>query len=258
MPRSASESSLSDVARRRKIGARLVLGCLCSAAGVVALLIAVAPASGRSLVNCGQHTTVRDVGCKTARKLVSSVDHKCLGFTGKVCRVRGFACVVRSDAGRAATLRCTKGNKLVLRRLRRPVGVGSSGPNGLTDCTLYLLDDTGQNLTDPGTTPSPIDGRGVRTLLGHASGTYGCLITTSYELHIPAKGIHGTVNMRIENPLIGSNEWSCNATGSFRCFGPRDGSNLRGSNLVVLYYVCIPGEDVKQLGRHLPGYCGVP
>lgn len=230
-------------------------GCLCATAVLVALLMVATPASASGLKKCGSQTKARGVDCKNARMLVRSVDRKCRGFTGQVCRVRGFACVVRSDAGHPAKLRCTKGNKLVLRRLRRPVGVGSSGPNGLTDCSLYLLDDTGQNMERPGT-PSPIDGRGVKTLVGHASGNYGCVAALSYEQH--SNGTNGTVKMRIENPLIGSNEWSCNATGSFRCFGPRDGSNLRGSNLVALYYVCIPGEDVKQLGHHLPGYCGTP
>jgi hypothetical protein len=227
---------------------------------LVALLMVATPASASGLRKCGSDTKARGVSCKKAREVVRGANRKCRNHRAKVCRVRGFACVVRSAAKRGAKLRCTKGKRLVLRRLRHSAGVGSSGPNGLTNCALYGDDDTGQNINHIGAGPTPIDGRGVRFLVGDVSGNFGCVVDFKYEQHSssPSGKIDGTIRMHIENPLVGSNQYSCSATGSFRCFGPRAGSNLRGSNLRVIYYACIPGQDVKQEGHHIPGYCGTP
>lgn len=214
--------------------------------------------NGASLKNCGQHTRASGVGCKTARMAIASVDRTCLGSTAKICRVRGFACVVQATAGRTGTLRCSKGKELVLRSLPRPVRAGSSGAGGSQSCTLLVNDDSGQSI-EPGTNPpSPIDGGGRSFTAGVDEGFWGCDVSFHYAKHDSGTGIDGSVDMQIKDPIIGSNYYSCYAQGSFRCFGPREGSTLRGDDLKVIYYVCIPGEDVKMVGRHLPGYCGAP
>jgi hypothetical protein len=217
---------------------------------VVVGLIAV-PASAGSLEHCGDSLTVRNVSCQTGRNVLDALDSRCLNDQRKTCRVLAFTCSV---SRRADAVRCTAGDEQIVADLPP----GALGPNGLTDCELGVQNDTGVSLKDGGS--SPIDGRGVMFLVGRASSSLGCGISYHVEVtaSTPLGTLHGIVDMRISNPLIGSNEYSCRAQGDFRCFGPRDGSNLRGSDLRVIYYVCIPDADVKILGRHLPGYCGKP
>jgi hypothetical protein len=219
---------------------------------------AFASQSRANLKNCGQGTRARGVGCETARKAIASVDRECLGSTRKICRVRGFACVVQPTAGRTRTLRCTKGKELILRTLRRRGPAGSLGAGGNQGCTLLVNDDSGQSI-EPGTKPpSPIDGAGRSFTAGVDEGFWSCDVTYHYAKHDSSTGIDGSIDIQIKDPIIGSNYYSCYAQGSFHCFGPREGSTLLGDDLKVIYYVCIPGEDVKTLGRHLPGYCGAP
>jgi hypothetical protein len=221
------------------------------AAGMVLALVAV-PASAKSVRNCGGATTVTGTSCKVARGVVKRLDTACQRTRGGTCRVKGFACLTRTARHHRSAVRCTKGTAVIVRRL----GVGAMGPNGLSSCKLVLMDDTGMNVFHLGRKPAPINGTGTPDTVGDVSSNLECRVGFDHQASTPT--VNGTIRMRIANPVIGSNEYSCTATGSFRCFGPRDGSNLRGWDLRVLYYVCIPGEDVKTLGRHLPGYCGTP
>jgi hypothetical protein len=227
---------------------RLVV--IAALASVVVGVIAV-PASAGSLEHCGGSLAVRNVSCQTGRKVLSAVNSRCRNDQEKTCGVLAFTC---SASQLTDAVRCTAGDEQIVADLQP----GEIGPNGLSNCELHLQNDTGRSMGDGG--PSPIDGHGVTSFLGRVESTFGCSITYHFELteSTPREPFHGIVDMRVENPLIGSNEYSCHAQGDFRCFGPRDGSNLRGSDLRVIYYVCIPDEDVKVLGHHLAGYCGKP
>ncbi|MGI8716012.1 MAG: hypothetical protein ACR2NR_23090 [Solirubrobacteraceae bacterium] len=221
-------------------------------AAVLTFGIVAIPAGAGSVQNCGATTTVNGTSCKAARKVLDSLNASCRHAHGAACHVLGFACAVRTHRNRAAALHCTRGDELIVRQL----GLGAGGPNGISSCTLVLVDDTGTDIRHLGKTPTPIDGRGTSETVGQISSNIEC--SSNFRSSATSPDVTGTVDMQISNPIIGSNDYSCHATGDFRCFGPRDGSNLRGWDLKVLYYVCIPDQDVKTLGRHLPGYCGKP
>jgi hypothetical protein len=221
------------------------------ALGLVIVGLVAVPASATTLKRCGRSLLVQNVSCQTGRKVLDAANG-CRNHQAKTCRVLAFTC---SISERADAVRCSDQNKLVVVRLPP----GAIGPNGLANCELILQDDTGLALHVPGET-TPIDGHGVESLLGRVSSTWDCKITDRIEVthSAPLAPFHGIVDMSIENPLIGSNRYSCQTQGDFRCFGPRDGSNLSGSDLKVIYYVCVPGADKERLGYHLPGYCGKP
>ncbi len=115
-----------------------------------------------------------------------------------------------------------------------------------TDCYIYVYDDTGEGhdfATGQSTTPTPINGTGVRYLAGEDHSKTTCIVSRSYNFP------KGTVKVYAKDRLIGSNVYSCTATGIYKCFGPREGSTLKGWTLKVVYYVCIPGASP------LPHYC---
>lgn len=115
-----------------------------------------------------------------------------------------------------------------------------------TDCYIYVYDDTGEGhdfATGQSTTPTPINGAGVRYLAGEDHSKTTCIVSRSYSFS------KGTVKVYAKDRLIGSNVYSCTATGIYKCFGPREGSTLKGWTLRVVYYVCIPGASP------LPYYC---
>lgn len=115
-----------------------------------------------------------------------------------------------------------------------------------TDCYIYVYDDTGEGhdfATGQSTTPTPINGTGVRYLAGEDHSVTTCIVSRSYNFG------KGTVKVYAKDRLIGSNVYSCTTTGIYKCFGPREGSTLRGWTLKVVYYVCIPGASP------LPHYC---
>jgi hypothetical protein len=115
-----------------------------------------------------------------------------------------------------------------------------------TDCYIYVYDDTGEGhdfATGQSTTPTPIDGTGVRYLAGEDHSKTTCIVSRTYTFP------KGTVKVYAKDRLIGSNVYSCTTTGIYKCFGPRDGSTLKGWTLRVVYYVCIPGASQR------PSYC---
>jgi hypothetical protein len=229
---------------------RLVL--IAALMSIVVGLIAV-PASAQSLKHCGSSVGVRNVNCQTGHKVLDAFDGRCRGNRSNTCRVFAFTCLLSSRAG---TVRCIAGNREIVVRLRP----GSLGPNGRIDCELRLQNDTGTVIEKGVEEPSAIDGHGVTSFVRHAS-PWGCSITYFFELTEtggPLAPLQGRAAIRVRNPLIGSSTYSCHASGDFRCFGPQDGSDLLGYSLQLIYYVCVPGADVKVLGRHLPGYCGTP
>jgi len=117
----------------------------------------------------------------------------------------------------------------------------SGGPQGTysaTDCYIYLDDDTGEGndfATGQHTTPTPINGGGVRYLATEDHSVTTCIASRTYDLP------NGTIKVYAKDRLIGSNVYSCTATGIYKCFGPREGSTTSGYTLSVIYYVCIPG-----------------
>ena len=129
-------------------------------------------------------------------------------------------------------------------QLRRSRSVHAS--YSATDCYIYVYDDTGEGhdfATGQSTTPTPIDGTGVRYLAGEDHSKTTCIVSRTYTFP------KGTVKVYAKDRLIGSNVYSCTTTGIYKCFGPRDGSTLKGWTLRVVYYVCIPGASQR------PGYC---
>ena len=123
---------------------------------------------------------------------------------------------------------------------------GPAAAYSATDCYVYLYDDTGEGhdfATGGQTTPKPIDGTGTRYLAGEDHSVTTCIVNRTYNFP------RGTIKVYAKDRLIGSNVYSCTATGIYKCFGPREGSTLKGWTLRVVYYVCIPGASP------LPGYC---
>jgi CHRD domain-containing protein len=125
---------------------------------------------------------------------------------------------------------------------------GQSSPNySLTDCYIYVNDDTGDGLdfsTGQPTTPTPIDGTGVRYLAGEDHSETTCIVNKNFD-----KFPNGTVKVYAKDRLIGSNVYSCVTTGKYKCFGPQPGSTTSGWTLRLFYYVCIPGASQR------PYYC---
>jgi hypothetical protein len=112
-----------------------------------------------------------------------------------------------------------------------------------TDCYIYLDDDTGEGhdfATGQSTTPTPIDGKGVRYLATEDHSVTTCIAERTYTFP------QGTIKVYAKDRLIGSNVYSCTATGIYKCFGPREGSTTSGYTLRVIYYVCIPGASSLQ------------
>jgi hypothetical protein len=130
-------------------------------------------------------------------------------------------------------------------QLRRSTA-GPGAQYSATDCYVYIYDDTGEGhdfATGTSTTPTPIDGNGVRYLAGEDHSVTTCTVQRTYSFP------NGTVKVFARDRLIGSNVYSCTATGVYKCFGPRDGSTLSGWTLRVVYYVCRPGASTR------PNYC---
>jgi hypothetical protein len=123
-----------------------------------------------------------------------------------------------------------------LRRFNPRPGAGSG--YSATDCYIYLDDDTGEGhdfATGQSTTPTPINGGGVRYLATEDHSVTTCIAERTYTFP------QGTIKVYAKDRLIGSNVYSCTATGIYKCFGPREGSTTSGYTLSVIYYVCIPG-----------------
>ena len=117
-------------------------------------------------------------------------------------------------------------------------GVGADLGYSATDCYIYLDDDTGEGhdfATGQSTTPTPINGGGVRYLATEDHSVTTCIAQRTYTFP------QGTIKVYAKDRLIGSNVYSCTATGIYKCFGPREGSTTSGYTLSVIYYVCIPG-----------------
>jgi hypothetical protein len=137
-------------------------------------------------------------------------------------------------------------NAAIRGQLRHSTPGPPSSTYSATDCYIYVYDDTGEGYdfaTGASTTPTPIDGTGVRYLAGEDHSAATCIVSKAYKL------ANGTVKVYAKDRLIGSNVYSCVTTGVYKCFGPREGSTTSGWTLRVVYYVCIPGASKR------PDYC---
>ena len=125
-----------------------------------------------------------------------------------------------------------------LRGQLRPGAPGAGSGYSATDCYIYLDDDTGEGhdfATGQDTTKTPINGQGVRYLATEDHSITTCIAQRTYTFP------QGTIKVYAKDRLIGSNVYSCTATGIYKCFGPREGSTTSGYTLSVIYYACIPG-----------------
>ncbi len=168
---------------------------------------------------------------KVATRLIRALDTHPTGFFVKLA-ARGFL------------------NGAIRGQLTRNTG---SRPNsrGLSDCNLYLYDDTGKDVVNIGKNPTPPNGTGVRSEWHNSGGDIlggFCRISFKYDYKDP--NVTRSLDVLIENPVYGSNTYYCRAQGDIKCFGPRSGSTTSGWTLTAIYYICIPGAWPQN-----PSYC---